>query len=181
MPDTPSTANKHPAYWGLTLAFHPDAHVLVVEDQIEKRKPILQRLLAGCHVTWASTALEVQQALDQHGPFDMYCLDFDLGEEKGGWTPSGQLIRQRDPRSIAKVVLIHSANPDARAYFDIFPAGIFIQWYVLATILGVPILDNQLIDSINALVNKNANEDQLKQAFLSLKPHGLTENSNEQK
>ena len=173
------TANEHPAYWGLTLGFHPDAHVLVMDDQLEKRKPILQRLLGGCHVTWASTAFEVKQALDQHGPFDMYCLDFDLGEEKGGWMASAQLIRQRDPRSIAKIVVVHSANPAARAYYDLFPAGLFIQWYVLATMLGVPMLDNQLLDSINVLAGDGASQAQLMQAFMNLKPNGLSESPND--
>ena len=175
MKDTADPTNERPAYWGLTLAFHTDAHVLVMDDQLEKRQPILHRLLDGCQVTWASTAFEVEQALDQHGPFDMYCLDYDLGEERGGWMPSAQLIRLRDPRSIAKVVLIHSANPDARAYYDLFPAGLFIQWYVLATILGIPMLDNQLLDSISALAGENATEDQLTEAFTRIKPDGLNE------
>jgi len=162
-------SNRHPPFWGLTLNTVPGTHVLVLEDKLIERQPVLERLLDVCEVTWASDVSQARQALESHGPFDMYCMDYDLGEETGGWLAAGGLIRERDPRSIAKVVLIHSANIDARRYFSLFPAAIFIQWDVLATIVGVRLVDDQLIDELLAQTSANASAEQLRDAALRIR------------
>ena len=158
-----------PPFWGLTLSFDPDAHVLVIEDHPEDRQHILERLFRGCHLVWASNLDEVRAALDLHGPFDAYSLDFDLGEERGGWLESGRLIREHDPVSIAKIVLVHSANTDAREYFTVFPAAIFIQWDVLATILGETIVDRNFVEAVLSEAGAQASPDKLRDATLKLR------------
>ncbi|NDJ36181.1 MAG: hypothetical protein GYB64_16110 [Chloroflexi bacterium] len=86
--------------------------------------------------------------MEQHGPFDVYCLDYDDAQAQGGWFEAARIIRQQDPYSIAKTVLIHSANIEARAYYDIFPAAIHIQWYVLATMLDFQRISDSLIEEV---------------------------------
>ncbi len=165
-----SNNEERPPFWGLTLTFTPDAHALVVEDNLGERRHILDRLFSGCQVTWVASADEVKAALEAHGPFDVYSLDFDLGDQRGGWLESGHLIRQKDPLSIAKIVLIHSANTDARAYFEIFPAAIFVQWDVLATILGETEINSKLIEAILAEAGPQASVDALRDATLKIRP-----------
>lgn len=161
--------NGHPPFWGLSLSLAVGVRVLVVEDRPDERRPILKRLLGEAETTWAADVRQVRAALESHGPFDVYCLDYDLGEERGGWWAAARLIRERDPRSIAKLVLIHSANTDARAYFSLFPAAIFIQWDVLATLLGVPLVDDELIDSVLDEAGHEATVEQLRQATLNIR------------
>jgi len=162
-------SNRHPPFWGFKLSTVPGTHVLVLEDRLTERQPVLKRLLDVCEVTWASDLAQAHQALELHGPFDMYCMDYDLGEEMGGWLAAARLVRERDPRSIAKIVLIHSANIDARQYFSLFPAAIIIQWDVLATIVGVRLVDDQLIEELLAETDPDASEDQLRKAVLEIR------------
>lgn len=171
--------NRHPPFWGLKLNTVPGTHVLVLEDKLTERRPVLERLLGGCEITWASDVAQAHQALESHGPFDMYCMDYDLGEETGGWLEAGSLIRERDPRSIAKIVLIHSANVDARRYFSLFPAAIFIQWDVLATIVGVRLVDDQLIEEVLAQTDPDASPEQLKNAVLKIRGRDTRSNQPE--
>jgi CheY-like chemotaxis protein len=156
--------DTHSPFWGLRLSLEPAGHVLVVEDNLAERRPVLERLLGDSQATWASSIEQVRRSLETHGPFDVYCLDYDLGDERGGWWAAGQLIRQHDPRSIAKIVLIHSANTDGRNYSAIFPGAVFIQWDVLATILGVPLVNKALVDSVLAQASPMASEDELREA-----------------
>jgi CheY-like chemotaxis protein len=162
-------SNRHPPFWGLKLSTVPGTHVLVLEDKLSERQPVLEQLLDACEVTWAADIAQAHQALESHGPFDMYCMDYDLGEVTGGWMVAGQLIRERDPRSIAKIVLVHSANIDARRYFSLFPAAIFIQWDVLATIVGVRLVDDQLIEALLAETDPDASVDQLRNAVMNIR------------
>ncbi len=160
---------NHPPFWGLSLGLKPGAHVLVLEDRPDERSAILHHLLADADVTWAQMPEQVEIALKEHGPFDVYCLDYDLGGERGGWFHSGELIRRIDPRSVAKLVLIHSANTDARAYYALFPAAIYIQWDVLATILGEPLVDDALIDALLKETGADASVDQMRDAVLRIR------------
>jgi CheY-like chemotaxis protein len=161
--------NGHPPFWGLSLSLAAGARVLVVDDRPDERRPILKRLLGEAQATWAADVGQVRAALESHGSFDVYCLDYDLGQERGGWLAAARLIRERDPRSIAKLVLIHSANTDARAYFSLFPAAIFIQWDVLATLLGVPLVDDEFIDRVLDEAGHEATVEQLRQAALIIR------------
>ncbi len=158
--------NRRPPFWGLNLGLAAEAQVLVIDDQPAERRPILERLLGESEVTWATNIEEVHTALESHGPFDIYCLDYDLDDKRGGWFVAGELIREHDPKSVAKVVLVHSSNIDARAYFSLFPAAICIQWNVLATILGVPLVDNALIDAVLDEAGHDATAEDLRGAAL---------------
>lgn len=158
--------NRRPPFWGLNLSLAAGAQVLVVDDQPEERRPVLGRLLGESEVTWATNIKEVRTALELHGPFDIYCLDYDLDGDRGGWFIAGELIREHDPKSVAKVVLIHSSNIDARAYFSLFPAAICIQWDVLATILGLPLVDHALIDAVLDEAGHDATAEDLREAAL---------------
>lgn len=122
--------------------------MLVIDDKREEREPVFFMLAPGADITWATTMQEATTAMKEKGPFDVYCLDYDDGEERGGWYDVADLIRREDPYSIAKTVLIHSANVDARDYYDIFPAAIHIQWYVLATLLDFDRISAELIEKV---------------------------------
>ena len=159
-------SHKRPPFWGLKLSMEDGTRVLVVEDKLDERQAILERLLHNCEVTWASDVGSVRRAMESGGPFDAYCLDYDLDDTRGGWMEAGRIIRQNDPRSVAKVVLVHSANTDARAYFELFPASIFIQWDVLATILGEGLVDNTMIDTVLADAGEDPSVDALRDAAL---------------
>lgn len=164
----------HPPFWGLKIEMASGAHVLVLEDRLDERREVFERLLRSCHVTWAEDVDTARRALINHGPFDIYCLDYDLGEEDGGWYAAGELVRKYDPWSVAKIVLIHSANAQARAYYSLFPAAVFIQWDVLATMLGRPLIDTELVNAVLAEVQPDALEDELVEATLRVRqctPH----------
>lgn len=160
---------NHPPFWGLKIEVEPGAHVLVLEDKLEERRAVLERLLNNCHVTWAEDVEGARRALAGHGPFDIYCLDYDLGDEDGGWYAAGELIREADAWSVAKIVLIHSANAQARAYYSLFPAAVFVQWDVLATVLGSPLIDADLVNAVLAEVAPDAREAELVEATLRLR------------
>ncbi|HOA24361.1 MAG TPA: hypothetical protein PK801_10150 [Aggregatilineales bacterium] len=162
-------ASGHPPFWGLKIEVEPGAHVLVLEDRLDERRPVLERLLGSCHVTWAEDVEAARRALVEHGPFDIYCLDYDLGDEDGGWYAAGELIREHDPWSVAKIVLIHSANAQARAYYSLFPAAVFIQWDVLATMLGSPLIDADLVNAVLAEVRPGAREEELVETALRIR------------
>lgn len=161
--------NRRPPFWGLKVEMEPGAHVLVLEDHLEERRSVLNVMLNACEVTWAEDIDAVRRALAEHGPYDIYCLDYDLGEEDGGWYAAGELIRQADPLSVAKIVLIHSANAKARQYYSLFPAAVFIQWDVLATMLGSPLIDIDLVDAVLAEVSSDAKEEELVETTLRLR------------
>jgi len=160
---------NHPPFWGLKVEAVPGAHVLVLEDRLDERRPVLERLLKNCQIVWAEDIAAVRRALAEHGPFDLYCLDYDLGDVVGGWFEGGELIRRYDPWSVAKIVLIHSANAQARAYYALFPAAVFIQWDVLATMLGSPLIDTRLVSAVLAEVQPGALEQELVQTALRVR------------
>src|SRR5690606_31815325 len=87
----------------------------------------------------------------------------------GGWYAAGELIREHDPWSVAKIVLIHSANAQARAYYSLFPAAVFIQWDVLATMLGSPLIDADLVNAVLAEVRPGAREEELVEPALRIR------------
>lgn len=161
--------SRRPPFWGLKVEMEPGAHVLVLEDHLEERRSVLNVMLHACEVTWAEDIDSVRSALDEHGPYDIYCLDYDLGEEDGGWYAAGELIREADPLSVAKIVLIHSANAKARRYYSLFPAAVFIQWDVLSTLLGSPLIDMELVDAVLAEVPPGAQEEELVKTTLRLR------------
>ena len=66
-----SADNRHPPFWGLKLEIEPGAHVLVLEDRLDERRPVLERLLKDCQTTWALDIAQARLALDEHGPFDV--------------------------------------------------------------------------------------------------------------
>src|SRR5688572_28221155 len=98
----PRSQAPHP-FWGLNFSIHPDAHILVIDDD-STRKPILAALTNNHHTVWAMTPQEVQLALDEHGPFDVYFLDYDYEDTVGGWWDTAKFVRQTDPQSIGKII-----------------------------------------------------------------------------
>lgn len=159
---------QHPPFWGLTLSLDPEAHVLVIDDNPDERYAIVNILLHKCHLTWATTPPEASAAFSQHGPYDIYMLDYDLGDTRGGWLPTAELIRKEDPHSIAKVIIVHSANPDAWIYRTLFPTALVIQWMAFATLLGVPLVDRSLIDQVLNATDPSATADTLRAAALKI-------------
>ena len=141
----------------------------MLEDQPEERRPVFERLLQGCEAVWAASPDEAYAVMEQHDHFDAYCLDYDLTEERGGWLPVAKAIRQWDPYSIARVVLVHSSNLDAREYLSLFPAAIVIQWDVLATILGMNLIDEKLISRVIEEVGTNGTVEEMRDTVIRLR------------
>jgi len=158
---------EHTPFWGLNLSFQKGARVLVLEDRVEERLAIFERLLQDCEMTFATSPDEAYAIMQQQTPFDAYCIDYNLVEKPGGWLPVAQAIRKWDPYSIAKIVLIHSSNLEARKeYLPLFPAAIAIQWDVLATILGADVIDRGLITQVVKAVDAGTSLDEMRNVVM---------------
>jgi CheY-like chemotaxis protein len=160
--------SQRPPFWGLNFRLNPEARVLVVDDNPQERQPVLADFLRDCFTIWAATPQEAIDAFTSHGPFDVYMLDYDLGDDLGGWWPTAQYIRNADPLSIAKVVIVHSANLDAKSYYSIFPAALVIQWLAFATLLGTPLVSRGLMDQILAEAGPDASVETLRGVALKI-------------
>ena len=98
--------------------------VLVLDDSPE-RLEAFAKSWAGCQLRRVSTSKDARIALLDEEPFDLVCLDHDLGESRDGVDPGdGMEVAQfiaRDMRGkIPRWVLVHSSNvPAAGRMFDV--------------------------------------------------------------
>jgi hypothetical protein len=106
--------------------------------------------------------------LASHGPFDVYLLDYDLGDAIGGWWATAEYIRSADPHSVAKVVIVHSANLDAKVYLSLFPTALVIHWMAFATLLGIPLVNQNMIAQILSEAGPDASLETLRGAALKI-------------
>ena len=90
--------------------------VLVLDDD-DARHTVFSQILSGCEVLHVHTAWEACRALQQSAPFDLACLDHDLGEFGAIRPGDGMEVAQfiaRDMRDkIPRWVLVHSCNVPA--------------------------------------------------------------------
>lgn len=96
--------------------------VLVLDDD-DARHTVFSQILSGCEVLHVHTAWEACRALQQSAPFDLACLDHDLGmfgpgleegfdADAGTGTDVAEFIANHlDPTKYPKRIIIHSWNP----------------------------------------------------------------------
>ena len=87
--------------------------VLVLDDSPDRRDAFASAL-AGCQVRLVSTSKAARIALIDEEPFDLVCLDHDLGERGvvhlGDGMEVAQFIAQDMRDKIPRWVLVHSSN-----------------------------------------------------------------------
>ena len=107
-----------PLIWRLVPLFLevPVFRVLVLDDNHERLEAFAESL-KGCQATCVSTSKAARMALIDEEPFDLVCLDHDLGEFGAVRPGDGMEVTQfiaRDMRDkIPRWVLVHSCNVPA--------------------------------------------------------------------
>jgi CheY-like chemotaxis protein len=90
--------------------------VLVLDDSPE-RLEAFSKILKGCQARLVSTSEAARVALIEDEPFDLVCLDHDLGEfgavRPGNGMEVAQFIARNMRDKIPRWVLIHSSNVPA--------------------------------------------------------------------
>jgi CheY-like chemotaxis protein len=90
--------------------------VLVLDDNHERLEAFAEAL-QGCQATCVSTSKAAQIALIEEEPFDLVCLDHDLGEfesvSPGDGMEVAQFIARHMRDKIPRWVLVHSCNVPA--------------------------------------------------------------------
>lgn len=109
--------------------------ILFLDDNPNRHRQFLMQTI-GCIVTQVWTARECIDAFLANEPFDLVCLDHDLGgktyqeEKENSGTEVAEWIRHKLPKDkYPKKIIIHSWNPQGadRMYGHISLTGIPVK------------------------------------------------------
>jgi len=106
--------------------------ILFLDDDLKRHKAFSMQTI-GCNVKYVMTAKECMLALFNDEPYDLVCLDHDLGgktfqeEKSNSGTEVAEFIRLKLPqKQYPKKIIVHSWNPQGaqRMMRELILAGI---------------------------------------------------------
>lgn len=86
-------------------------------DDDQNRWETIKKKSSGVTLEWVQTVEEAKAALRDNFPYDIICLDHDIGGQMLACTQNcgcnvAEAIVLMDPLKVPMIVLVHSWNPD---------------------------------------------------------------------